>query len=182
MNNKPITSLAIVPKVIIGLGNPGPTYYYQRHNIGFRIVDALADQYNGVWHTKGNAHIAQITINNYPITLIKPQTFMNASGECLSPIVKQGTKSEEIMVVHDELELPFGKLKLRITGSAKGHNGLKSIIKYCGQNFSRLGFGIDRPQRQEDVPDYVLSKFSPQENVDDALKNAVTLIENIFNT
>jgi PTH1 family peptidyl-tRNA hydrolase len=168
------------PRVIIGLGNPGPKHYYQRHNIGFRIVDALAKKYNGDWQKKNNAETSQIIINNFPILLVKPQTFMNNSGECIPWITKQGIKTEEILVIHDELELPFGRLKIRTTGSAKGHNGLKSIIQYTGPNFSRLSVGISRPQNREEVPNYVLSNFDKEEDVAKIIEDSLLTIESLY--
>jgi len=147
-------------KAIIGLGNPGRRYANNRHNIGFRIVDALCQEYGGIWQTKNNMEVAHVSIQNHPIILIKPQTFMNSSGEVIPWLKKQGIEAENILVIHDELELPFGVIKSKLGGSAKGHNGLKSIIEHCGQNFYRLRFGIGRPQDRAAVPDYVLSNFS----------------------
>ena len=115
-------------KVIIGLGNPGTKYQRTRHNIGFLILDALAEKYNASWHTKDNREVAEIEINGKKIILIKPQTFMNSSGKIIPSLLKQGVKPENILVVHDELEKPFGKVELKIGGSHRGHNGLRSII------------------------------------------------------
>ncbi len=147
-------------KAIIGLGNPGKQYYYNRHNIGFRILDALADYYHTPWHTQDTMQTATIHVNNRSIILIKPQTFMNASGAVIPFLSKQGITPATILVVHDELELPFAKLKFKYGGSAKGHNGLKSIIQYAGPNFNRLSCGIARPLHREDVPAYVLQNFT----------------------
>ena len=106
MNNSQI-------KVIIGLGNPGNSYKNTRHNIGFRIVDSVAQEYNGTWRKRDNMEISEISINNHKILLIKPQTFMNSSGQVLPYLKKQGINSQEILVVHDELEMPFGKMSLK---------------------------------------------------------------------
>lgn len=157
MQSKAIEKLEI--KAIIGLGNPGPTYYATRHNIGFRVVDTLADQNMGSWQTKQNMEMCDINLQGHNIVLIKPMTFMNDSGKVLAYLAKQGIKQENILVVHDELELPFGVVKFKFDGSAKGHNGLKSIIAHGGPNFLRLRFGIDRPVDRNQVPDYVLAKF-----------------------
>lgn len=158
MNTAPLPPLTI--KAIIGLGNPGPKYHRNRHNIGFLILDALAERHGGSWQKKDNAEIAQVTINDQRVLLIKPLTFMNDSGKVIPSLLKQGVKPEQMLVVHDELEKPFGNLSIRIGGSAKGHNGLRSIIGVCGPDFARLRFGIARPERKEEVPNYVLSNFA----------------------
>lgn len=166
---------------IIGLGNPGKAYYSQRHSIGFRVLDNLAEKYEGIWKTKDKAEYAQITINNRPILLVKPQTFMNNSGEVIPWLQKQGVKPENMLVVHDELELPMGKIALKKGGSAKGHNGLKSIISFCGDQFWRLKFGIGRPKNREEVPNYVLAPFSePESQVRELIEKAVAEIENVL--
>ncbi|OQA36041.1 MAG: Peptidyl-tRNA hydrolase [Candidatus Dependentiae bacterium ADurb.Bin331] len=166
---------------LIGLGNPGPKFALTRHNIGFRILDALAEKHGASWHTKGNAEVAQITINDRSILLVKPLTFMNSSGQVLPQLAKQGIKKENILVVHDELELPFGKLKVRTGGSAKGHNGLRSIIETIGPEFMRLSVGIDRPANREEVPDYVLTRFREDEQaIEHMIQQAVVELEKII--
>jgi len=165
-------------KAIIGLGNPGRQYMRTRHNAGFLILEALAARYGGSWQKKDNAEVALITVNNNPLILIKPQTFMNSSGAVISGLAKQGIKAENILVVHDELEQPFGVIKWRTGGSARGHNGLKSIIANAGDGFMRLRFGIDRPADKNQVPDYVLENFKENTNeLDQALEKAVDMIE-----
>ena len=147
-------------KIIIGLGNPGRQYHHNRHNIGFLVLDALADKHNSSWHKKGDAEIADINVNDEKIILVKPQTFMNSSGKVIPSLLKQGLKAENLLVVHDELEKPFTKIEFRTGGSHRGHNGLRSIIEFCGADFMRLRFGIGRPDNKEDVAQYVLSNFS----------------------
>ncbi len=168
-------------KAIIGLGNPGPRYYKTRHSIGFRILDELAHRYALSWHDKENMEYTELFINNQKIWLIKPQTFMNTSGKVIPFLLKKGIKAENILVVHDELELPFSNLKFKVSGSHKGHNGLKSIIGVCGPDFMRLRFGIGRPERKEDVGTYVLQLFDESEN--DVLLNvnkATDMIEELL--
>lgn len=168
-------------KAIIGLGNPGPQYYYTRHNIGFRAIDALADMHHASWQKKDNAEVATIQVNDKKMILIKPQTYMNDSGKVIPSLLKQGIKAENILVIHDELEQPFGKIQIRMGGSARGHNGLKSIIAVCGDQFARMRIGISRPANKEDVPDYVLQKFKePTLKIEKILHTAVELIENII--
>ena len=164
-------------RAIIGLGNPGLAYARTRHNFGFLVVDELARLHGGSWRTKGEAEIAEIIIENQLIILIKPQTFMNASGRVLPLLTKQGIKAEEILVVHDELEMPFGRFAIKQGGSARGHNGLKSIIGTIGDQFHRLRCGIGRPENREDVPDYVLSSFGrPWSEVEESIASAAGMI------
>ncbi len=166
---------------IIGLGNPGSQYYYHRHNIGFRVIDALARNYSAQWQARENMERTEIMINNKKVLLIKPQTFMNSSGKVIPFLLKRGIKAENILVIHDELELPFGKIKIKIGGSAKGHNGLRSIIATCGKEFVRLRFGIDRPEQKELVPHYVLQNFAEDSaSVDALIEQAVDMIEELF--
>lgn len=165
-------------KVLIGLGNPGAAYYHQRHSIGFKILDTLADEYGAVWSKKDQAEVATIDIDGRSIILIKPQTYMNSSGAVIPALTKKGIKPDEIMVVHDELEMPFGKIATKLGGSAKGHNGLKSIIERCGDQFYRLRFGIGRPEQREEVPHYVLAPFAePQEKVAQLIEQSIELIK-----
>lgn len=152
-------------KAIIGLGNPGHQYRNNRHNIGFKVLDVLAERHNASWTEKPLMHSAEIQLNNQKVILVKPQTFMNSSGQVISFLQKKGINAENIMVVHDELEKPFGSIAIRQGGSHRGHNGLRSIIAACGQNFWRIRFGVGRPENKDDVADYVLSNFteSPSE-------------------
>lgn len=150
-------------KAIIGLGNPGAKHYFNRHSIGFRVLDYIADQLHVQWNQKERADIAYGELHNQEYMLIKPQTFMNASGKAISLVLKKGIKPEEMLVVHDEIEISFGQLKIKFGGSAKGHNGLRSIIEVIGKDFYRLAFGVGRPAQREDVPDYVLSNFTQAE-------------------
>jgi len=167
-------------KVIIGLGNPGSKYHHNRHNIGFLVLDALADKYNASWQTKADKEVADAEINGHKVVLIKPQTFMNSSGKIIPSLAKQGIKAENILVVHDELEKPFGKVETRTGGSHRGHNGLRSIMEQCGADFHRLRFGIGRPENKEDVPHYVLSNFSKTENIEPIIDAAIEIIEKML--
>lgn len=164
-------------KAIIGLGNPGGQYTHTRHNIGFRIVDELAARHNGIWKKRDDLEFAEIRIKDAIVLIIKPQTFMNLSGKVIPFLQKRGISAEQILVVHDELEKPFGTLVLKQGGSAKGHNGLKSIIAHGGPDFWRLRFGIGRPDNREEVPAYVLQGFKePKEKVNELIDQAIALI------
>jgi len=161
-------------KAVIGLGNPGSKYQKNRHNIGFRVLDALAKELGASWQKGDKMEYATVTLtdttdnneSSRTLYLIKPQTFMNDSGQVLSFLQKKGIKPNEIIVAHDELEKPFGFTGVSFGGSAKGHNGLRSIMDKIGQDFWRLKFGIGRPDLKEDVPQYVLSNFRTLEEVD----------------
>ena len=158
MNNRPE-----IIKAIIGLGNPGNKFFHTRHNIGFRILDAIAGRLHVSWGSNDLMDYAETFMGDTgKIILIKPKTFMNSSGKVIPFLTKKGIKPEEILVVHDELEKPFGNIGIKLGGSAKGHNGLRSIIGVIGKDFWRARFGIGRPENQ-DVSDYVLDRFSPKE-------------------
>ena len=165
-------------RAIIGLGNPGHQYRNNRHNIGFKVLDVLADQHAASWSEKPLMHVTEIQINNKKVILIKPQTFMNSSGQVISFLQKKGIAAENIMVVHDELEKKFGSVAVRQGGSHRGHNGLRSIIGSCGQDFWRIRFGVGRPENKDDVSDYVLSNFQedPAE-IDRLIGEVIELIE-----
>ena len=168
-------------QAVIGLGNPGKQYTHNRHNIGFRILDTLAQKYQAEWRAHSNVEYANILLHGHNLLLIKPQTFMNNSGTVMSYISKKGIKAEMIMVVHDELEKPFGSISIKKGGSARGHNGLRSLIATCGDQFMRLRFGIGRPLNKNDVSTYVLSDFNEGDAViREAIDEAVMLLEEQF--
>ena len=154
-------------KAIIGLGNPGLKYYKNRHNIGFKFIDKIAQKYFVSWSVADNMEYSQIQfdlneeINS--IILIKPQTFMNESGKVIPFLCKKGITAENILVIHDELEKNFGSISFKFGGSARGHNGLRSIISILGYDFWRLRFGIGRPENPQEVGNYVLTNFSQTE-------------------
>ncbi|MBT3455871.1 aminoacyl-tRNA hydrolase [bacterium] len=165
-------------KAIIGLGNPGAKYYNTRHSIGFLVLDVFADRFGARWETKDIMEIAEILCNGKKIILIKPQTFMNSSGKVVPFLQKKGIKPENIIVVHDEIEKDFGKVTERLGGSARGHNGLKSIITYVGSDFWRIRCGVGRPDDRNDVSNYVLRSFSESdEAVEKMVFDAVALLE-----
>lgn len=169
-------------KIIIGLGNPGKQYHFNRHNIGFLIVDALAEKYGALWSKKKDMEVTEIRCDAQDILLIKPQTFMNNSGAIIPSVLKHGLTAANMLVVHDELEKPFGTIITKRGGSHRGHNGLRSIIAVCGPDFTRLCFGIGRPEHKEDVPHYVLTDFSPHEKKDlpPLIDKAIEIIEKII--
>lgn len=168
-------------KIIIGLGNPGRQFHYTRHNIGFLVLDELANKYGGQWSSRENKEVAEIVIDGHKLLLVKPQTFMNNSGKVLPALLKQGLNAKNIVVVHDELEKPFGVVDVKHGGSHRGHNGLRSLMEFCGQDFMRIRCGIGRPVHKEDVADYVLTVFSePQDAVEAMINKAIVTIEQLI--
>lgn len=164
-------------KAVIGLGNPGKQYAATRHNIGFCVLDALCDQLGGTWQTHKIFLEATAMIDDSAIRLIKPQTYMNSSGAVMPELKKKGITCDQILVVHDELQLVFGQVKYRFGGSARGHNGLKSIMQQCGQEFGRICCGIGRPEHQDEVPNYVLQPFTESVHEVEAMQHkAIELI------
>jgi len=169
-------------KLIVGLGNPGRQYKNTKHNLGFMVLDELAKR-KGLKFTlnkKFKGKIIQTVINNTTVILLKPDTFMNLSGEAVS-LVKQFYQiaTENILIVHDDLDLECGVLRVRQKGSSAGHKGLKSIINLLkSEDFHRLKIGIGR---NEIIPvvDYVLSKLSKtdQKLINDAIRISIDLIE-----
>lgn len=164
-------------KVIVGLGNPGPKYEHTRHNVGFAVLTAFAEQ-NGQPTTKEKFHAlaAEITIGGQRVLLIQPQTFMNLSGKSvLAARDFYQVESSDILVVCDDFSLPLGKLRFRKKGSAGGQKGLGDIINRLGGNeIPRLRVGIDPPPPRWDVADYVLSKFKKSEEavIGDAIQKS----------
>lgn len=155
-------------KLIVGLGNPGPQYTWTRHNFGFLVVDALRARYKVSWRSSAYAQglLVRTEIESFKVSLLMPMTFMNNSGLSLKRlVVRQGIALEDILVICDDLSLPFGKMRLRLSGSAGGHNGLKSIIdQLASGHFARLRMGILSPStRVVDAADYVLANFTPDQ-------------------
>jgi peptidyl-tRNA hydrolase, PTH1 family len=153
-------------KLFVGLGNPGKQYEKTRHNIGFEVIDSLSEKLNipldrakfqGIY---GIGHV-----NGEKVFLLKPLTYMNLSGESLRPLMNYyDINHDELTVIFDDLDLPVGKIRLRQKGSSGGHNGIKSIIAHLGtQEFNRIRVGIDRPPSGMKVPDYVLGRFTKEE-------------------
>jgi peptidyl-tRNA hydrolase, PTH1 family len=152
-------------------------FAYTRHNIGFIVADKLVDEHNGSFTSQGDMEVARITINDKHYLVIKPQTFMNDSGKVVPFLKKQGIVPAEMIVIHDELEKKFGAVGIKIGGSARGHNGLRSIIAHGGESCAKLWCGIGRPENKEDVADYVLHNFTEKADAVDAfVDNACQLL------
>jgi PTH1 family peptidyl-tRNA hydrolase len=148
--------------LLIGLGNPGTSYAGNRHNAGFMLVDALAEEYRAsAWSKKFNALVAEAEIAGQKILLIKPQTYMNRSGQSVGEAMRfYKLFPSDITVFHDDLDLPFGKLRVKLGGGHGGHNGLKDIDAHIGKDYRRVRLGIGHPGDKDLVTDYVLSDFN----------------------
>lgn len=151
--------------LVVGLGNIGPDYADTRHNIGFMIADGLAKDLGGDFDNIKLAYYSELSFKGKKIHVIKPTTFMNLSGKAVNYWMKElKIAPENVLVLVDDLALPFGKLRLKLQGSSAGHNGLKSIEEVCGgQNYARLRFGIGNNFPKGRQVDYVLGKFDKQE-------------------
>jgi len=169
-------------RLIVGLGNPGADYVYTRHNIGFVVVDTLADKIGAdpFQHGRGNVLEAMGRIRGRNIVLAKPLTYMNRSGGAVKALLGgNGLQPEDMLVVYDDIALPVGKLRLRKSGSAGGHNGVQDIIDVLGTDvFPRLRFGIGNDFSRGRQADYVLSPFdsSEDDDVDEGVVRALDAI------
>nr|WP_197285685.1 aminoacyl-tRNA hydrolase [Nocardiopsis sp. NRRL B-16309] len=184
--------------LVVGLGNPGPAYAANRHNAGFMVVDALARAANERWKShKARAEVVETRLDGTPVVLAKPRTYMNLSGgptAALSAFYK--IPVERIIVVHDELDIDYGALKLKRGGGSGGHNGLKSLTaSLSGPDYVRVRFGVGRPPGRMDAAAFVLRDFSATErgeldlNVEraaDAVRTVLTdgldRAQNVFHT
>ena len=148
--------------LIVGLGNPGLAYRHNRHNVGFMVADALADKLEiPLKRVKFKAQIGNGKLEGIPIIIAKPLTFMNKSGEAVAPLVRYfKVPLERLLVIHDDMDLPLGTLRMRPSGGSAGHNGMLSIFDKLGTNaIPRLRVGIGRPPGRMDPADYVLQDF-----------------------
>jgi PTH1 family peptidyl-tRNA hydrolase len=151
--------------LIAGLGNIGSEYEHTRHNIGFDVAEALVAKYNGTFSNDRYASVAHIRIKNKQLVVIKPTTYMNLSGNALRYwMQKEGIESQQVLVLVDELALPFGTIRIKGSGSDGGHNGLKNIQEVLQtQNYPRLRFGIGSQYAKGKQVDYVLGKWAEEE-------------------
>lgn len=175
--------------LLVGLGNPGPEYEKNRHNIGFRVMDALADRWNApLFRKKFSGDYTECMVNGIKCGLLKPLTFMNLSGQSVAAAMRfYKIPLENLIIFHDELDLVLRKVRTKTGGGAAGHNGLKSIDEHLGdQNYIRVRIGIDHPGDKDRVSGYVLSDFAKaeQESVEDIItaiaKHAEILLKNEY--
>lgn len=149
-------------KMFVGLGNPGTKYQHNRHNVGFMIIDKLADDYGfDSWKSKSGAQIATGRIGMTKILAVKPQSFMNKSGLPVSELARfYKIENQDIYVFHDEIDLGEGRLRVKQGGGHGGHNGLRDIDRHMGKDYWRVRIGVGRPLTKEDVHKWVLNDFS----------------------
>lgn len=171
-----------MPKLVVGLGNPGPRYAQNRHNVGFMVIDQLAGAWGtAVTQTGHKGQYGEARFQGDKVILLKPSTYMNLSGQSVTAALSwYKLKPEDLLVVYDDLDLPPGKLRLRLKGSAGGHNGIKSLIQELGtQEFARVKVGIGRPLPGWQVVDWVLGNFSADEKplVQAAVEQAAGAVE-----
>ena len=152
-------------RLVVGLGNPGLQYAKNRHNIGFMVLDELARRLSTSFLIKNNTHLAEARVGSGKLFLLKPQTFMNLSGNAIVPLMRfHKLEANQVLVIHDDLDLPFGRLRVRTGGSSGGQNGVKHLTELLGADgFVRLKMGISRPPAAWSVPNWVLSNFASEE-------------------
>lgn len=168
--------------LIVGLGNPGREYRHNRHNIGFQVVDHLAERYGlALTRLQNGAFVTTGAIAGRPVVLAKPQQYMNRSGTPVSALVKfYKVPLGQLLIVYDDLDLPTGAIRLRPLGGSGGHKGMKNIIERLGsEEFARLRIGIGRPPGRMEPADYVLQDFGPDEQpvIHETLDRAANAIE-----
>ena len=173
-------------KIITGLGNPGTEYAKTKHNVGFMFVDALADKLGVTeWKDKFDAKIGEGRIGMEKVLLVKPQTYMNDSGRAVGPVMNfYKLTPEDLIVAHDDMDIPAGTIRIRKKGSAGGHNGIKSILAHVGdEHFSRVRIGIGRPLPGWTVVNHVLAAFSEEDapKITEAINYLIPAVECIVN-
>lgn len=167
-------------KLIVGLGNPGIEYHNTRHNIGYMVIDSYAKKHNiSIEKKKFNSLYQKTKINDVDVLLVKPETFMNLSGEAVKDFVNYfKIDIEDILIIYDDLDLEVGKIRLRDKGSSGGHNGIKNIISLLGtEQFKRLKIGISN-NKLIDTKDYVLGKFNNDEK--EILETSIKITNSII--
>ncbi len=154
--------------LLVGLGNPTPDSNDNRHNIGFKIIDAINQKFNlSKQKPKFKGLLTTGNIANKKVYAIKPLTFMNNSGICIRELIEYfKIDSENVIVFHDDLDVDFSKIKVKFGGSSAGHNGIESIDKFIGKDYSRVRIGIGKPEKKIEVSDFVLTNFTEEEKIE----------------
>ena len=167
--------------LIVGLGNPGPAYASTRHNIGFMVIDELCRRHPVQSVSKSSFEGELFKMGEH--FLLKPTTYMNLSGKSVLA-VKNFYKIDDVIVIHDDLDLPFGALRFKVGGGHGGHNGLKSADAAIGQNYTRVRMGIGKPEHKSQVADYVLHPFTPEESqfLSEWISKAADAVEMLLHT
>ena len=158
------------PLLVVGLGNPGPQYAKTRHNVGFMVADLLAARLSAPFkvHKRSGAEIVTGRLGNRSVVVAKPRTFMNESGRHIGPLAKfYSVSPADVIVIHDELDIDFGKIRLKLAGGEGGHNGLRSVANALGtKDFQRVRIGIGRPPGRKDPAAFVLEPFTAAERAE----------------
>ncbi len=169
--------------LVVGLGNPGRRHEHDRHNVGFMVVDEVARRHAARFRSKFSGSIAEVRVGDSRLGLLQPATYMNESGRSVQPAAAfYKVPSDHLLVVHDEVDLEFGRLQARLGGGLAGHNGLRSIAgRLGGPDFLRLRVGVGRPGRGDprDVADFVLSGFAPEEDAGELVARAADVVESL---
>jgi PTH1 family peptidyl-tRNA hydrolase len=156
--------------LVVGLGNPGPQYEKTRHNVGFMVADLLAGRLGGTFklHKRSGAEIVTGRLGNRPVVVAKPRTYMNESGRHIGPLAKfYSVSPADVIVIHDELDIDFGRIRLKLGGGEGGHNGLRSVVNALGtKDFQRVRIGIGRPPGRKDPAAFVLENFTAAERAE----------------
>lgn len=168
-------------RVVVGLGNPGAKYAETRHNVGFAVLDELATRWHLSWNILPGARMADGVIAHEPVVLVAPQLYMNRSGAAVQGVAPLAGAAA-LVVVHDDLDLERGCVRVKCGGGTAGHRGLDSIVERYGEDFSRVRIGIGRPAPGADVADYVLSAFAAdeRETMADTIGRAADAVECIL--
>jgi PTH1 family peptidyl-tRNA hydrolase len=153
--------------LLVGLGNPGPTYAGNRHNIGFTAIDAIAERHHfPPFRSKFQSQLAEGPLAGRPTLLLKPMTFMNVSGQAVAAAASFfKIEPADILVFHDEIDLAAGKVRLKVGGGHAGHNGLRSLHAHIGPAYARVRIGVGRPQTKDEVVNHVLDDFAKADRV-----------------
>ena len=176
--SKPRSGLDLL---VVGLGNPGREYARTRHNAGWLVLDEIARRHGGSWRGKFSGQLSELRLADARLALVKPETYMNDSGRSVVAAARFfKVAPQDLLVVHDDVDLDAGRLQARAGGGLAGHNGLRSLAQALGtQEFLRLRVGVGRPERgdRRPVADYVLSDFAPDEDVDGLVARAADAVE-----
>ena len=177
-------SASTLDLLVAGLGNPGPEHARDRHNAGWMVVDELARRHSGSFRSKFSGRLAELRIGDARVALLEPQTYMNESGRSIGAAARFfKVPAESVLVVHDDVDLPVGRLQARLGGGLAGHNGLRSISQALGTaEFQRLRIGVGRPERGDPRPvaDYVLSPFAPEDDVGAIVTRSADAVESLL--
>jgi len=170
--------------LVVGLGNPGREHERDRHNVGWMVIDELARRHGGAFKSKFSGRLAEVRVGDTRVALLKPETYMNDSGRSLAAArAFFKVPVEQVLVVHDDVDLDAARLQARAGGGLAGHNGLRSIVSALGsQEFLRLRIGVGRPGRgdRRSVADYVLSRFEPDEDVGGIVMRSADAVDSLI--